>query len=377
MLDSNDIQNALNRREFLKTTSVALCAAALGVSAGAARAAGELKVNGLPAVVLGKTGLKVTRISHGGILTTDPAILQRVIDQGINYIHTGLNYANGRSIETFGKVLKTERKKVIIALKERPENIDKCLELLNTDYVDVLLPSLQSVSAVDDPTIAEAFAKAKKAGKCRYLGICCHSDMANVLNKGRELGFYDVALLGYAKSNDPAFLEATKKAVDAGMGIMAMKGLPKRLSQDLTDEEKAQFIARCAAMVNKENAHTVLASMGSLQAVDFFRDVLETKLGCLDPGAEQRYWAAQEGKYCAMCGNCTGICPQGVEVSNVVRYRMYDKDYGLAEYARAEYAALGCPVDPAACASCNLCEKVCSRRLPLRQILAEAHSLLA
>jgi predicted aldo/keto reductase-like oxidoreductase len=377
MSGSSEFHNALSRRDFLRTTSVALGAAAVGVGLGTARAAGPLTVNNLPAIQLGRTGLKVTRISFGGILTTEPSVLQHVIDQGINCIHTSSGYTNGRSYEAFGKVLKTERKKVVLAIKDGPENMDKWLQTLNTDHADVILPPITSAAQLENPALREEFEKQKKAGKVGHLGFACHSNMTEVLNRARELGYFEVVLLGYSKSTDPAFLEATKKATAAGMGILSMKGLPKHLSQDISDEEKAQFTARVNAMLFEQNAHSVLASMGSFQAVDFFRDLMQTKLGYLDRGAEQRYWAAQEGRYCAMCGNCSGVCPRGVEVSNVVRYRMYDQDYGLSGYARGQYAALSCPVDPAACADCNLCEKVCTRRLPLRRMLAEAHSAFA
>ncbi|MCE5272288.1 aldo/keto reductase [bacterium] len=379
MSDLHEGFKAVNRRDFLRGAGVALGAAALGGAfpAHAWAADSELKVNGLPAVVLGRTGLKVTRVSFGGILVTEPSVLARVIDQGFNFIHTAPGYTNGRSMEAFGKVLKTRRKEVILALKERPENLDACLKVLNTDYVDVLVPPTHSVDAVADPSIPENFEKAKKAGKCGFMGFADHNDMTNILNKANELGYFDVALLGYSKSDDPAFLEATGKAAKKGMGLMAMKGLPKRASEQLNAEELGQVSARCAAMVNKENAHTVLASMGSFQAVDIYRDILSTKLGCLDSGAERRYWAAQEGAYCAMCGACSGVCPSGVEVSRVVRYRMYNNDYKLTDYARAQYAALDKCVDPAACASCGACEKVCTRSLPLRSMLAEAHAALS
>lgn len=377
MPDPRNRFSGINRRDFLKAASAAVGAVALGAGFGTARAAEELTVNGLPATILGRTGLKVTKISFGGILITEPPVLQRVIEQGFNFVHTAPGYQNGRSMEAFGRVLKTERKKVVLALKAMPSQLDECLKVLNTDYVDILVPGLHSVDAIEREGIQESFEEAKKAGKCGYMGLADHNDMVNILNRARELGFYDVVLLGYSKSNDPAFLEATKKAVDAGIGLMSMKGLPKRASDELTEENLAQVTARCAAMLNNEHAHTVLASMGSFQAVDIYRDILTTKVGYLNPAAEQRYWAAQEGNYCAMCGVCAGVCPQGVEVNRIVRYNMYRNDYGLNDYARASYADLGKCVDPAACADCGLCEKLCTRSLPLRKILSEAHAALA
>ena len=74
MPDSRETRKVFNRRDFLLTTGAALGAATLGVGLGDARAAGEMTVNGLPATVLGRSGLKVTRISFGGILITEPPV---------------------------------------------------------------------------------------------------------------------------------------------------------------------------------------------------------------------------------------------------------------------------------------------------------------
>ena len=377
--DSRGSGYSINRRDFLKRTGALTLGvgAALGANWKSAHAEEKkLTVNGLPATVLGRTGLIVTRISLGGILITEPPVLLRAIERGINFIHTAPGYQNGRSIEAFGKVMKTHREKVIIALKVRPEDLDSALKILNTDYVDILVPPLHSLGAINDPTIPENFEKAKKAGKCGFMGFACHSHMAAVLNRARELGYFDVALMSYADTGNAAFVEAAKKANQAGMGIMAMKGLPKRSSR-LDPEKVALVSSLCTSMLERYYAHTVLVSIGSFQAVEAYREILETKLGYCDPGLEERYWAQQQGNYCAMCGNCTGVCPQGVEISRVVRYRMYHKDYALTDYAKVKYAAMKNRVDPAECESCDLCERVCSRRLPLREILTEAHALLA
>jgi len=375
---SRQPENAMSRRDFLrKAGSAALGAAAVGTGFATANAAEQMTVNGLPATMFGATGLKVTKISFGGILTTEPPVLLRVIDQGINLIHTAPGYQNGRSLEAFGKVMKTHRDRVVLALKERPENLDAALKELNTDYVDILVPPMHSVGAVQNESVPENFEKAKKAGKCGFMGFACHSHMADVLNRARELGWYDAALMSYGKANDPEYLAAARKATGAGMGIMAMKGLPKRASAGLTSEEMQTVSSLCSSMVNQQHAHTVLASMGSFQAVESYLKILETRLSYHSPSLEQRYWAQQQGEYCSNCGACSGVCPQGPAVQRILRYRMYYRDYGLKDYARSKYQALSLGPDPAAELDCASCESVCPRGLPLREMVSEAHALLA
>lgn len=381
--DRRQSKDMINRRDFLKKTGgVALgTAAALGAGfSSIAAESGSLTVNGLPAATLGRTGLKVTKISFGGMLISEPPVLLRVIDQGINFIQTAPGYSNGRSMEAFGTTFKQNkglRDKVVIALKERPENLDHCLKVLGTDYVDVLVPGIHSLGAINDSSVPENFEKAKKAGKCGFMGYACHKNMADILNRSRELGYYDVTLLGYSNARDSDFLAAAKAANEAGIGIMAMKGLPKNISRAASGFDIQTAASLCSAITGPQHAHTVLASMSSFQMVDSYREVLETKLGYRDMMLEDHYWAAQVGSYCSMCAACTGVCPAAENIPRILRYRMYYKDYGLNDYARSKYARLDLKSNPLTERDIELCESVCKRRLPLRSMLDEARSLLS
>ena len=89
-------------------------------------------------------------------------------------------------------------------------------------------------------------------------------------------------------------------------------------------------------------------------------------------------WAQQEGNYCSMCGDCERACPAaGRSVARMVRYRMYHQDYGMTEYARSRYAALELKAPAISESDLELCEAACTRKLPLRKMVSQAHSLLA
>ncbi len=371
----------VSRREFLRRSTAAAAAAALGSAAVLPLAAAEspLTVNGLPASILGRTGLKVTKISLGGAIATDPRLLLHLIDQGINLVHTAPNYENGRSIEAFGKAFKVKgyRNKVVLALKETPDKIDACLKALNTDHVDIVVPPLTSLEEISNPSIPESFRKAKEAGKIRFLGWAGHANTTEMFEKAIALGWFDVTLMSYANIKDPAFLATARKANQAGIGIFTMKGLPKR-NADGSDPELAGTVATlCKAMLEEQYAHSVLASMSTFQSVDFFRGLMEKNFGLRNRVLEDRYWAMQTGQYCAMCGSCEKVCPEARQYVRAIRYRMYEQDYGLKEYARAQYAALGEAArnpDPAKVARC---ESVCKRSLPIGRMLEEARVRLS
>ncbi len=372
---------SINRRDFMRRAAgAALGAAAAGTGFAATRAVDDITVNGLPGTLLGRTDLKITKISFGGILLTDPPVLLRAVDQGIKLVHTSPGYTNGRSMESFGKAFKQNkslRDKVVFALKVRPERLDECLPQLGIDYVDMIIPPMDSIREISDPVLRENFERAKKAGKVGHMGFACHTHRPEIIDKMVEIGFYDVILMSYANKSQP-FIESLERARKAGIGILAMKGLPKRASSDPDAKEQELVGSLCTSMVGRYHASTVLASMGSFQAVEMYRDILETKLGFRNQLLEDRYWAGLEGNYCAMCGTCTGVCPEaGETLQRILRYRMYYKDYGLAEYARTKYSRLaGEPVGIGE-RELALCEESCLRRLPLREMVAEARELLS
>ena len=372
-------REALPRREFIKRASFAAVGAAAGLGADQAPAQEQepLTVNGLPGAILGRTGLKVTCISFGGIMITEPRVLMRAVDQGINLAHLAPAYRDHRSLEAFGRVLKNHRDKVIIAIKEWPEKIDASLKALNTDYVDILVPPIQKIEDVDNPAYRENFEKARQAGKVGFMGFACHRSMTEIMDAARRNGNYDAVLLSYANADNPAFLAATKAAAEAGIGIMTMKGMPEKIFLNSENPDIETCAALCTAMVKRQHAHTVLASMGSFQVVDLFVDILRKRLSYVNPELERRFWAGRKGRYCSMCGSCTGVCPAGVEISSILRYRMYQRDYGLADYARTCYRKLDEGCSGSACQECGRCEAICTRSLPIRRMIRQAHATLA
>ncbi len=379
-ISGQDRSGLFDRRGFLRVTGAAAlgAAAGLGLNFNPLRAAEEVTVNGLPGVVFGRTGIKITKISFGGILLNEPPVLVNAIESGINLVHTSPGYTNGRSIEAFGKVMKTHRKKVVLAVKVKPgEALDKALKTLNTDYADFIIPPMDSIEEISDPKLREDFEKAKKEGKCGHIGFACHTADPKIIDTMVSLKLHDLILMSYGETGNTDFMASLARARDAGIGILAMKGLPKRASSDPNAEERATAASLCHTMVTGQHAHSVLASMGSYQAVAMYREVLETRLSYYNPGLEKTWRAGLEGSYCAMCGACSGVCPNGVAFKDIVRFRMYEHDYKLPEYARAKYAALGSGCDASACAECGRCESVCSRKLPIRAMLKEAHASLA
>ena len=144
---------------------------------------------------LGRTGLKVSRLCLGtmnfGPYTTEPdsyAIMDRALDEGINFFDTADMYSLGVSEEVTGRALRdfARRDEVIVATKvfnpmsEDPnarglsrkhimDSIDASLRRLGMDYVDLYQIHRWDYETPIEETL-EALNDVVRAGKARYIG---------------------------------------------------------------------------------------------------------------------------------------------------------------------------------------------------------------
>ena len=82
------------------------------------------------------------------------------------------------------------------------------------------------------------------------------------------------------------------------------------------------------------------------------------------------------GDYCQPhCGVCLPSCPIELPIHDVLRYRMYLRDYGWPAEGLSRYAAL--PINASACADCAApCAGSCPLDVPIREKMLDAHRLL-
>lgn len=144
--------------------------------------------------VLGKSTLKISEISFGGMSLTgtpvdDTRLLLEALDRGINFFDTADLYGKGANEELLGKAFQGKRAQVIIASKAgnqwrkdgsgwdwnpRKEYILSCVEgslrRLQTDYIDLYQLHGGTIDDPIDETIS-AFELLKQQGKIRYYGI--------------------------------------------------------------------------------------------------------------------------------------------------------------------------------------------------------------
>jgi aryl-alcohol dehydrogenase-like predicted oxidoreductase len=183
-----------SRRKFLE--SVAVGAAATGLTVPAIRALFPAAAHDMPYRTLGRSGEKVSLLGLGGYhigiqntQTESIRIIHAAIDNGVNFLDNCWDYNDGQSEVRMGVALKNGyRRKVFLMTKIDGQVKDVCakqiedsLRRLQTDTIDLL--QFHEVIRAGDPERIfgpngsfEAAIAAKKAGKIRYIGFTGHKD---------------------------------------------------------------------------------------------------------------------------------------------------------------------------------------------------------
>jgi len=360
----------MGRRAFLRNSALA------GAVAGVAqvRAQSPKILNQQPGMKyrpLGKTGLHLSEISMGGLVSVE-AVLHYAIDKGVNLVHVAEDYLGGQSIVTLGKVLKARRDKVYIALKDDFRDLDSALKTLNTGYVDFIMFNRHSRAAATDPRIAETFEKYKKAGKVRFAGLTSHSGVKEATAAGIASGLYTIVMPALNQPSFEAMDSELRLAQEKGVGVMPMKTMRGVRSLDLETAYLKKLLRNPAVT-------TVVKGIGSFEMFDAYARAMNDVLTIAEDRALYRHAQANRSHNCMMCGDCSGVCPHGVDVPTVLRCKDYYHDQ-LGDFATAvsTYAAIpaGRTGSPA-CRECTICEQACPNGIPIVEGLDAARSLFS
>jgi len=361
--------SALDRRGFM----VRAAGLGLGLAAGAAgtvrAAAPQLEtrnqVEGNVYRRLGRTNFAVSALAIGGVVLNPERlpVFEAAIEGGLNFVMAhGGKCASGLAP---WMAQPKNRERVFLGFAGQPRGIDGALKAMKTDCIDLVMAPIHSPKDADDEAVADAFAKAKKAGKARYLCLVFHANVPAVWKAGLEAGWYDVLLPTYnwasRKTLQP--LIAQTRAKDIGLIAMkTLKGLQK--NQEPIGTWK-RFLA--------DGVDVVLKGMTSKTDVTRYMKVVRQDDRTPPASAST---AAPLGE-CALCGTCTP-CPQGVSIQDVMRtWQYYACQLGWRETARAHFAAIPEPARPTSCADCGRCEALCPQHVPVRRLLREAQQTLA
>jgi uncharacterized protein len=287
-----------SRRDFLKLGAT-MVGVASTVSAGnvAVVSSAALTPEALPPATrkgdmiyrsLGRTGVQVSALGVGGhhlgdLPSVDDAIrlVHEAIDAGVTFFDNCWEYYNGKTENILGRALKGRRDKVFLMTKVCTHGrsgqlalqmLEESLRRLGTDHLD--LWQIHGIVYDNDPELAyakggvlEAFDRAKKEGKTRFVGFTGHKEPAFHL-KMLELGYpfdtvqmplnpFDASFHSFEKQVLP---EVNRRGM-AALGMKSMGGTAWAIKNGVVKGEELLRYAMSLPLA------TTISGMDSLQVL--------------------------------------------------------------------------------------------------------------
>ncbi len=331
-----------------------------------------MEVTNMEYRVLGKTGLKISRMGFGGIpiqridAEGTKVLMHQLKAAGINYIDTARGYTV--SEEYLGYALEGIREHFIIATKSMARtkeamaaDIDISLKNLRTDYIDLYQvhnatpEQLQQVMAPGGAL--EALKEAKAAGKIGHIGLTSHS--LDTFKIALDLDWVETFMFPYnivETQAEKLIAECAKRNI----GFIDMKPLAGGAIEDATlalryicaNDAVTVVIPGMAEPRELEQNMAAVNNTAPLTA--------EEKAGFLEIRNQLGT------NFCRRCNYCQP-CSVGINISGCFLFDGYYSRYGLADWAKERYAAV--PVKASACIGCGACEDRCPYNLPIRDML--------
>jgi uncharacterized protein len=376
------ISRKIGRRKFIRGASSAV----LGLAAVPFWNANLSAEAGTPKYrILGKTGLKVTAVSMGVMNCSDPAVLRRAFDLGINFYDTANSYMAGKNEELVGKVFREKRDKVLIQTKirfhssekENRQSLETSLRRLQTDYVDVLLAhNLKTPGEVSNPALIEFLQAMKKEGKARFTGFSSHTDMAPLMREAAKSNYHDVALVTYNFTRSDELKDAVESAAKSGIGVVAMKTQAGGYkAQDMGGLSPHQAALKFVLM--DQHISAAIPGVTTIEQIEECAGVMGTALSRNDMDALREYQSFLHGRICTMCGGCIGECPHGVAHTDFMRVIMYHDGYKNDLLAKEVLRTGDASEKMSQCSQCSSCAITCRRGVNIKAQIKAAYHMFA
>ncbi|MBI4852577.1 MAG: aldo/keto reductase [Acidobacteria bacterium] len=359
----------------------------------------------VPTAVLGKTGVTVPILVHGGGYELNTVMVARALELGINYFDVADCYLGGQSEVVLGKTLQKlgNRKDVFIVSKYHPKNpadmiegINGRLNSLQTDYLDAYY--LHQLGDGEYPKDCANWLKSKewkevgerlkKEKKIKFFGFSCHAaNLPEALEAAAEGGFIDLVMFRYnfRSVNSDALNRAIDKAKKANIGLVAMKTQGGRVSfQAKADgfKEKGfnQAQSTLKAVWSDGRIDTICSNMPSLQIVqENAMAALENQISEVERKLLDEY--ARETNH-LVCHGCDNICSPHVstpvKIGDTLRYLMYHDNYQDPIMAKSLYSKMSVDARNAILATdYRQAELACPHNLNISKMMADAAKKLA
>jgi len=300
--------------------------------------------------ILGRTGLKVSVIGMGGIplQRVDCSEAEKIVaaarQKGINFFDTARGYSN--SEKKMGLGFARHGEGAIVATKSMERSYDEIIRDVNISLANLGVESIhlyQLHNIKTEETLRKVMApdgavaglrEMQKQGKVKFIGITGH--ISDIMIKAIRTGEFDTVQVPFNVIETDPLQELIPLAREMNVGTICMKPLAGgALSQ--YSEAALKYILQYPKEILQQEA---------------------SRLG---------------NRFCRRCEYCQP-CPNGVNIPVILLLDNYWTRYGLKEWARERYAALGKGISD--CVQCGECEEKCPYDLPIIDILQQAATRL-
>ncbi len=332
-------------------------------------------------------------------------VIRRAFELGVNYVDTAPYYCDAQSEVIVGKALKGWRDKVYLSTKNPIENasgadwrkrLESSLKKLDVDSIDfyhmwgINWESYEKEIDVPDGPLTEAN-KAREEGLIRHISFSFHDKPENLIRIA-ETGCFESVLCQY-NLLDRANEDAIARARELGLGVVIMGpvgggrlGAPSEVIRKLMPGKTASTAELALRFVlSNPNVSCALSGMGSVAMVEENARVASDASPLSADELERINASMDENRklaelYCTGCNYCMP-CPQGVNIPLNFQVMNYHKVYGITEYAKGQYAAIGTNdwmkgKQASECIECGLCEEKCPQKIEIRRQLKETAEAL-
>ena len=322
--------------------------------------------------ILGKTGLKISRMGFGGIPIQKideegtRKLLHEMMEMGVNYIDSARGYTVSEQYIGYG--LEGIRDKFVLATKSMSRtkeamaaDIETSLGNFRTDYIDLYQvhnPSMEQLDQViGEGGALEALMEAKAAGKIGHIGLTAHSTA--VFERALGLDWVETIMFPYNIVEQQG-AELIHKCAEKNIGFIDMKSLAGGAIEDAT--------LALRYVCSNPDVTVVIPGMAEV------RELEQNLAACsnTEPLADEELKAMDKVReqlgtdFCRRCNYCAP-CTVGINIPSVFLFAGYLQRYDLADWAIDRYSTL--KVKASACIGCGKCEPRCPYHLPIREKL--------
>lgn len=322
--------------------------------------------------ILGKTGLKISRMGFGGIpiqridakQTTE--LMHQLRRAGVNFIDTARGYTV--SEEYLGQALEGIRQDFVLASKsmsrtkeDMARDVAISLKNLRTDYIDLYqvhnATPEQLMQAAAPGGALEALQEAKEAGKIGHIGVTSHS--LDTFRMALEMDWVETFMFPYNIVEGQA-QELIRACGEKNIGFICMKPLAGGAIEDASlalryicaNPDVTVVIPGMAEPKELEQNAAAVADFSPLSQQELDRcQQIRSSLGT---------------QFCRRCNYCQP-CTAGINISSCFLFDGYYNRYGLQEWAKSRYLSMEKTAGD--CVGCGACEERCPYNLPIRQML--------